>query len=310
MQVHAEDGRLLAIVGRQAAWLNLVAPRPQLLTSLAAPSFVMDVGAAPGLPLAVLAVVQPLEAGNSTDIGGDLVSLDLAGQGGLGRLVSRTDSGEWLGAPAWLPDGSGIVFQREDLRAGPDPYAGQGEVRYPSRVELALANDWSRGVVVESGFNPWPSPDGSEIAFIRTSPRGSTLVVRSLAGGEERTLVPFGVQPDLAYPRYSPDGQQVAFMATLPSNGSLRWPSALWFDPPTAFAHGQPWDLWLVGRDGSGVHRLAGVGADDASLAWSPDGSEIFVYGSTGARLVNVATGEATLLGYLAGFGAIAWLPD
>jgi hypothetical protein len=52
------------------------------------------------------------------------------------------------------------------------------------------------------------------------------------------------------------------------------------------------------------------VGADDASLAWSPDGSQIFVYGTTGSRLVEVATGQTTPLPYLAGFGAVAWLPD
>jgi hypothetical protein len=55
--------------------------------------------------------------------------------------------------------------------------------------------------------------------------------------------------------------------------------------------------------------RIAAVGPDGASVAWSPDEAELFVYGSTGARLVDATTGETDLLPYLAGFGAIAWLP-
>ena len=133
--------------------------------------------------------------------------------------------------------------------------------------------------------------------------------MRDLASSEERTLVAAGAQPDLAYRRYSPAGQQVAFLATIPSNGSSGPLTSLHFRPEVALAHGQLWDLWIVGSDGLGMHRLANVGADDASLAWSPDGSEIFVYGSAGARLVEVASGEATLMSYLAGFGAISWLP-
>jgi hypothetical protein len=57
------------------------------------------------------------------------------------------------------------------------------------------------------------------------------------------------------------------------------------------------------------MRQLAAVGADDASLAWSPDGSRLFVYGSTGARLFDAMSGEAELMPYLAGFGAVSWLP-
>jgi Tol biopolymer transport system component len=82
-----------------------------------------------------------------------------------------------------------------------------------------------------------------------------------------------------------------------------------WFAPKIAFAHGLLWNLWVVNGDGSGLRQLAPVGADDASVSWSPDGTTLFVYGSTGARLVDAATGETDLLPYLAGFGATSWLP-
>jgi len=54
---------------------------------------------------------------------------------------------------------------------------------------------------------------------------------------------------------------------------------------------------------------LSSVGADDASVCWSPDGSQLFVYGSTGARLVHAANGDVELLPFIAGFGATSWLP-
>jgi hypothetical protein len=52
------------------------------------------------------------------------------------------------------------------------------------------------------------------------------------------------------------------------------------------------------------------LGADDGTLSWSPDGSQVFVYGGTGSFLVDAATGEVTALGYVAGYGSTGWLPD
>ena len=106
----------------------------------------------------------------------------------------------------------------------------------------------------------------------------------------------------MAYPRFSPAGDQIAFMAAAPFIG------ASWFTP-SAYAHGLPWDLWLVGVDGSNPHLLAALGGDDASLAWSPDGSQIFSYSGTGSAIVQVSTGEVANYPYLGGYGATAWLP-
>jgi WD40 repeat protein len=71
-----------------------------------------------------------------------------------------------------------------------------------------------------------------------------------------------------------------------------------------------PWDVWLVGTDGSGLRRLAQLGADDGTVSWSPDGSQLFVYGGTGSFLVDASSGDVTRLGFIAGYGSTAWLPD
>ena len=47
---------------------------------------------------------------------------------------------------------------------------------------------------------------------------------------------------------------------------------------------------------------------DDPSVAWSPDGTQLLEYGGWGSYLVDVASGQSSLLSYLPGYGAVAWL--
>ena len=45
------------------------------------------------------------------------------------------------------------------------------------------------------------------------------------------------------------------------------------FEPPTAEAHGLPWDLWLINSDGSGLRRLTSFYEDLPMAAFSPGSS-------------------------------------
>ena len=246
----AQNGRVLAVIGRQVGFLNFEAPRPFVLTALASPSFSIDVAAVAASPLAALAVAEPFDG--QGDIGGDILGLNLDGSGdGPFPLVPRANPGEWLGGPAWLPDGSALLFQREDVSAGSDLYAGQAAVRYPARIEIAAPSGTERAVLITYGHNPSPSPDATEVAFVRLSPSGSMLLAHDLTTGEERVLVPSGALPDIAFPRYSPSGGRIAFVATSASSRTETWLG--WLTPRVAFAHGLPWNLWLVQRDGSGL---------------------------------------------------------
>jgi Tol biopolymer transport system component len=131
--------------------------------------------------------------------------------------------------------------------------------------------------------------------------------------GAMQPLVRPGEFPDIAHPRFSPAGDQIAFMVPEPVFDGTQPPidaaCDLWrLGPCVASAHGLPWNLWLVAPDGSGAHELAQVEGDDASVAWSPDGSELLVYGGGGSYLVDAGSGTFQVLPYLVGYGSIAWL--
>ena len=298
-ELQPSAGRLIAPVARQAGVLNLDAPRPRLLTSFEAPLYVADVDVSASGSL-VAAVRDPN--------GGDLVLLD--GQDGSPRpLVTRVDASESLGAPVWASDGSRIVYEREDLRSAPVAFRGQAAVRYPTRVESVHADGSNREVLVDDARQPGLSPDATTIAYVRSSARGTALHVT--VGGEDRALIDDERFPDLAYPRFSPSGDRIAFagLSSTTARGHAQPTWFGWLSAAVAEAHGLPWDVWLIQADGSGLHELAGLGADDPSLAWSPDGTQLFVYGGNGAFVIDAMTGETLTYSHLAGYGAIAWVP-
>jgi len=63
-----------------------------------------------------------------------------------------------------------------------------------------------------------------------------------------------------------------------------------------------------VARDGSNARESAQVEGDDASVAWSTDGSELLVYGGGSSYVVDAGTGSFQVLRYLVAYGSIAWL--
>ena len=302
-------GRILAPANRQLAWLDLDAPRPRLLTRFDPPAYVTDVTATPTAATPVIAVTRPL--GDGGPLGGDLLTLDVI-SGRSATLAARADPNESLSAPAWWFDGRALLFERQDWSVAGTGYAGTATVLHPTRIDMVQPDGSGRTVLVEDGRQPAPAPDGSALAFLQTSSEGTALVVRTFPDAADRVLIMAGPFRDLASPRYSPRGDRLAFMApgTFVGNQAPIGPMGAWFGVAVAAAHGLPWDVWMIGADGSGLRRLAEPGADDATLSWSPDGSQLFVYGGLGSFIVDAATGEATPLPSVAGYGSTAWLPD
>jgi Tol biopolymer transport system component len=298
---------ILAVVGRQVAWLNLEAPRHQPVSRFAPTSNALELTAQSVASHVVVSVGAPFSGGGQR--GADLLNLDPT-TGDTSPLLQRSDSRESLNSPAWWPDGATLLFERQDLGGQPVGAPGQEVPRYPSRIERVMADGTVRGTLLSEGRQPSASPDGTRLVFARTTNQGASLLLWSQTDASIHTLVPEGRFADLAYPQFSPRGDQIAFVAPQSGINGKASPFAALFGPQVAYAHGIPWDPWLVKADGSGLHRVAETGADEPSVAWSPDETQLFVYSGTGSFILEAATGAVTPLTFVQGYGSVVWVSN
>jgi hypothetical protein len=296
---------ILAVVGRQVAWLNLEAPRHRPISRFAPTANALEVTAQSDASHVVVSVGAPFPGGGQR--GADLLNLD-PDTGDSTPLLQRSDPRESLNSPTWWPDRATLLFERQDLGGQPVGAPGQEVPHYPSRIERVMADGSGRDVVLSDGRQPSASPDGTQLVFARTTNQGASLIIWSPSQATFRTLVPEGRFADVAYPQFSPHGDLVAFVAPESGANGQRSPLNFLFGPQVAFAHGIPWDPWLVNADGSGLHRVAGTGADEPSVAWSPDETELFVYSGTGSFILEAASGTLTPLSFVQGYGQVVWV--
>jgi Tol biopolymer transport system component len=208
------------------------------------------------------------------------------------------------------PDGRGVLYARSNLSPARTP-PGVGAALRESRIEQVALEASNPVVLVDDAAYPGPAPDGSSLAFVRWTPAGVGLFLWSTRDAVATTVVPPGPFLALAYPRVSPDGQQLAFAAIsrVSSAATLRNASSFgWLGALVVSAHGIPWEIWLVGPDGTNLRAVPEVLDDDPSVSWSPDGGKLLVYGGWGSYVIDATTGDVQSLPHLAGYGSTAWL--
>jgi Tol biopolymer transport system component len=193
---------------------------------------------------------------------------------------------------------------------------------YTDLYSLDLAGRQSRNLsgsgtpgLVDSQFAL--SPDGTQIAFLRTPPQPFSrlewhLWLMRVDGSDQHQLADIDVSAIPGSLAWSPDGTTIAFVAPASAAAPLHYDDV----------------LWVVNADGGGLHELTDVEA--AYPRWSPDGSEIAfagtyeahghtersrigVVGATGAGL-RWLTGsfdcDSPNLGVCSTTSAPAWSPD
>jgi hypothetical protein len=164
------SGQVLAPAGGQVGWLSLAAPRRQILTSFSDPAYVTDVAATTIAPYAVIAVSSPF--GHAGQAGGDLLRLETESRS-VSPLLTRATGKESVTSPTWWPDGSGVLFERDDLTARVPTYPGESTPRFASRIEAIEPDGSGATVLIPSGRMPAPTPDGTRVAFVQTTTHGS-----------------------------------------------------------------------------------------------------------------------------------------
>ena len=199
----------------------------------------------------------------------------------LGGNVVRLTTGR---SPAWSPDGSRIVFERD------------GTI-------ILIDLGTRRETVLRHGQWPAWSPDGAKIAF--TS--GEGISVMNIDGTDVRMLVPHRFREDtyessdigVGKPAWSPDGRSIAFEHM--GDDVL------------------PAQVYVMSLDGSPPRRLSaaytGYWFAESDPAWSPDGTRI-AFWSYGLGIAVARLADNSRITVFASFPYVAygahpaWSPD
>ena len=147
--------------------------------------------------------------------------------------------------------------------------------------------------------------------------------------GDGCELVSDQVFQYLSLPRIAPDGKRLAFGGSGDANmqpsgcgGDQRAkpaaagppagarPDGL-AQPAVAYAHGLPADVYSLNLDGGSLTRIADIKDDDPTVAWSPDGAKLAIFGVQALYVVDGKggpTGQAGRPGRLrrAGLGQLS----
>jgi tol-pal system beta propeller repeat protein TolB len=212
--------------------------------------------------------------GGQDEIGRDTSEIYVMNADGSGKRRLTRNKAIDDAAPSWSPGGGWILFTR-----GGDVYVMRPDGREQRRVTHTR----------DSSAAGW-SPDGRRILFSRSArDLGSTAdgIYVINADGRGRTRLTRGVND--YNPTWSPDGRWVLFSrqsqagagiyVIAPDGASRRRLTrkvndlgATWSPDGRKIAFGRVSEIWVMNRDGSGIHRVTRRRghAEDAGPVWAP----------------------------------------
>jgi Tol biopolymer transport system component len=208
--------------------------------------------------------------------GGDIWTVNADGTGPAN--LTNTTADEYC--PLWAPGGGKIAFVGSELYVMNADGAGQLQVNPPESLYAACPEDWS--------------PDATEIAYyvddhcdvgglwsVKADGSGAALHV---CNGPTCPFDELFVDAGPRDPDFSPDGTKIAMRSCDPNDR---------------------WDLWLLGRDGSGYTRLTNSGGWVEAPDFSPSGAQIAF---SGVEVIDVDGTNRHELHH--GGGDPSWSPD
>lgn len=215
-------------------------------------------------------------------------------------VVEHHADGALLGAPAWVPDSSGLFYDMLPPSGGP----ALAQVMFSE-----IGTNAAPRVVAQGGW-PAVSPDGLLLAYVRPSPTSgflSELVLSDLAGVWSRVLVRGDELVQITSPRFSPDGTEIAFIGSVTVGEARAVPGLGELFAKGVMRHGPPGDVWVMRVAGGPATRLTSFDEDEPTLAWSPDGFWLAMMGGGGLYLLPRDQSQPPYPLARGGFGGIDW---
>ncbi len=272
-------------------------------TTLADPAVSPD-----GTRIAYTQLLTPVVVpGQNTDLGSDVYAANTDGSNPT-PIVRHQVRSEQVLSPAWLPDGSGLLFSVQR-------FEHQQIVSTIEKIDLATGE---RTVLVQNAYQPAISRDGTKIAFMRTEAdyTQSVWMANADGSGEQRLAGEAQQLVSFQSPRFSPDGRYLATGGASRGN-VLAGPDGREFVLSSGGAgagtievdlDGLPEDIWLIDVSTGELRRIAQLKLDSPSLAWTPDGRWLYAFGDRGLYLIDPKTPSTKRLAEGEFHGQADWL--
>ncbi|HET9591986.1 MAG TPA: DPP IV N-terminal domain-containing protein, partial [Solirubrobacterales bacterium] len=201
------------------------------------------------------------------DGGWNVFSMNVDGSGQLD--LTNTEFPVVNFEPAWSPDGSKVVFMRQNLTPG-EQDLWTVDANGTNAVNLTK----SPGVYETSAEF---SPDGTKIVYISTPPdsccgtHNNDIWVMDADGSNPAPLTTTDYPTQNIAPSWSPNGLEIAYSVT---------------ETPGAADNG----IHVMNANGTNQHRLLPEGSPVSTnvLAWSPDGAKIAYEGGNAEGLYTM----------------------
>src|SRR5947207_3081487 len=218
-------------------------------------------------------------------------------------LTQRRSRGRIFLAPALTPDGKEMAFFGDEGTFFVDLWLADAETgRVKQRlVKSTINNNYESLRFINSAGSF--SPDGRYFAIAAKHKDRDDLVILDVKKDEEVRRIPLPLN-GLTTPSWSPDGKQLVF---------------------TGYDGGVT-DLFVVGADGTNLHRLTNDKYADLQASWGPDGKTIafatdrgpktnfdtLTFGNLRIALFHLDKGTIEVLGHMDQGKNInpAWAPD